>query len=76
MTDILFHNLQERLDRIEQKLDGKIRKPWLTMADVVFETGLSISTIKRAIKNGNLRVSGNKGRNLFRREWIDLWLKG
>lgn len=73
--DILIHNLQNQLDRIEDKIDEKY-KPWLTTKQVVRLTGCSLSTIKRAVKKGELQVSANKGKNLYRREWIDRWLIG
>ncbi len=76
MTDIIIHNLQEQLDRIEQKLDGNIKKDWLTTVNVVSETGLSLSTVNRAIKSGQLKVSRNTGKNMFRKEWVDKWLNG
>ena len=76
MTDIIIHNLQEQLDRIEQKLDGNIKKDWLTTVNVVSETGLSLSTVNRAIKSGQLKVSRNTGKNMFRRVWVDKWLNG
>jgi len=76
MTDIIIHNLQEQLDRIEQKLDGNIKKDWLTTVNVVSETGLSLSTVNRAIKSGQLKVARSTGKNMFRREWMDKWLNG
>jgi len=45
--DILIHNLQNQLDRIEDKIDDKY-KPWLTSKEVVRLTGCSLSTIKRS----------------------------
>lgn len=75
MSDIIIHNLQEQLDRIEQKLDGNIKKDWLTAQDVKTEFGFSLSTIHRAIKHGHLRVSKGTGKNMFKREWVERWLK-
>jgi hypothetical protein len=76
MTDIIIHNLQEQLDRIEQKLDGNIKKDWLTTVNVVSETGLSLSTVNRAIKSGQLKVARSTGKNMFRKEWVDKWISG
>ena len=50
MNDIEVHNLREQLDRIETKLDNRLNKIWLSTSDVKRETGLSTSTIGRAIK--------------------------
>ena len=74
--DFQLYNIKEQLDRIEQKLDGNIKKDWLTTVNVVSETGLSLSTVNRAIRSGQLKVSRNTGKNMFRREWVDRWLNG
>ena len=74
--DFQLYNIKEQLDRIVQKLDGNIKKDWLTTLNVVSETGLSLSTINRAIKSGQLKVSRNTGKNMFRKEWVDKWLNG
>ena len=75
MNDIEVHNLREQLDRIETKLDNRLNKVWLSTSDVKRETGLSLSTIQRAIKKSELQVSHQTGKNMFRREWIEQWLK-
>ena len=75
MTDIIIHNLQEQLDRIESKIDGHLKRDWLSTSDVKTETGFSSSTIHRAIKKGQLQVSRANGKNMFKREWIERWLK-
>tara|TARA_R110000822_G_scaffold301562_1_gene425437 strand:+ start:694 stop:921 length:228 start_codon:yes stop_codon:yes gene_type:complete len=75
MTDIIIHNLQEQLDRIESKIDGHLKKDWLSTSDVKTETGFSSTTIHRAIKKGQLQVSRANGKNMFKREWIERWLK-
>ena len=75
MNDIEVHNLREQLDRIETKLDNRLNKVWLSTSDVKRETGLSLSSIQRAIKKSELQVSRKTGKNMFRREWIEQWLK-
>ena len=75
MTDIELHVLSETLERIETKLDNRLNKIWLSTSDVKRETGLSTSTIGRAIRKGELQVSRKSGRNMFQREWINKWLK-
>ena len=54
MIDVIVHNLQEQLDRIEKKLDRRFQKVWLNYDDVIESTGFSKSTISRAIKLGQL----------------------
>jgi len=47
---------------------------WLALKDVCEYTGLSSSTIHRAIQKGELKVSKKTGKNLFKKEWIDNFL--
>ena len=76
MQDILYHNLVERLDRIEKKMDNRVLKNWLSITDVTQSTGYSKSTINRAIKRGELKSVKNGGKRMFRKEWIDRWISG
>ena len=47
---------------------------WLSLKDVCEYTGLSSSTIHRAIQKGELKVSKKTGKNLFKKEWVDNFL--
>ncbi len=47
---------------------------WLDLKDVCEYTGLSSSTLHRAIQKGELKVSKKTGKNLFKKEWIDNFL--
>ena len=76
MEDILYHNLVERLDRIEKKMDNRVLKNWLSITDVTQATGYSKSTINRAIKTGELKSVKNSGKRMFRKEWVDRWIQG
>ena len=76
MTDIIIHNLQEQLDRIESKIDNRVLKNWLSINDVIQSTGYSKSTINRAIKSGELKSVKNGGKRMFRKEWVDKWISG
>ena len=76
MTDIIIHNLQEQLDRIESKIDARVLKNWLSITDVIQSTGYSKSTINRAIKMGELKSVKNSGKRMFRKEWVDKWISG
>ena len=76
MEDILYHNLVERLDRIEKKMDNRVLKNWLSITDVTQATGYSKSTINRAIKTGELKSVKNGGKRMFRKEWVDKWISG
>ena len=76
MEDILYHNLVERLDRIENLMTNRVLKNWLSITDVIQATGYSKSTINRAIKRGELKSVKNGGKRMFRKEWVDKWISG
>ena len=48
---------------------------WLGIKDVCDYTGLSSSTLYRAMQRGELKVSKKIGKNLFRKEWVDKFLE-
>jgi excisionase family DNA binding protein len=73
---IKLYIIRKQLDRIERKLDSPIRDKWLTTFEVAQYTDLSISTIHRAINRGDLKVHQGTGKNRFRREHVDRWIKG
>ena len=76
MENVLYHNLIERLDRIESKIDNRVLKNWLSINDVIQTTGNSKSTISRAIKKGELKSVKNGGKRMFRKSWVDIWISG
>jgi len=73
-TDLL--PIREQLDRIEKKLEGKYSDPFLNIKQVADYTVLSTSTIRRAIRKGNLKASQKTGRLLFKKTDVDKWLRG
>ena len=75
MSD-MDYALEEKLSRLEEKLDDKVGGGWMSTADAVKYVGVHRKTIHRAIRRGDLRVSQKLGKNLFRREWLDRWLNG
>ena len=76
MIDVIVHNLQEQLDRIEKKIDNRFQKVWLTYDEVITSTGFSKSTVSRAIKLGHLESVKTGGRRMFKQSWIDQWIGG
>ena len=72
----MITNIIERLDRIEKKLDGKSSNRYLGIYEVSTLTSLSASTIRRAIRKGELKCSKKLGKLLFKVEWVDRWLNG
>ena len=75
----MIHSIIERLDRIEQKLDGKLSNRFLDIKQVVALTSLSQSTIRRSIVKGELKCSKKLGKLLFQeadiRKWLNGWLQ-
>ena len=76
MTDIVIHNFQEQLDRIEKKIDGSPSNRYLDITEASMYTSLSVSTLRRYILKGELKCSQKLGKILFKESDIDRWLKG
>ena len=74
--DIKLHSIEVQLNRIEKKIDGKYSRKFLDINQVAHLTSLSQSTIRRAIKRGELKCSKKLGKLLFKVEWVDRWLNG
>ena len=66
----------EKLDEIKHIVTSKVSDRWLSMNEVCEYSGLSGSTIRRAIKKGVLKVSKNTGKLLFKVSSVDRWLNG
>ena len=66
----------EKLDEIKHIVTSKVSDRWLSMNEVCEYSGLSGSTIRRAIKKGVLKVSNNTGKLLFKVSSVDRWLNG
>ena len=66
----------ERLDKIEDSLSSQAKERWLNIKGVSDYTSLSIPKIRRAIASGELKVSKNCGRLLFKISWVEKWLNG
>jgi len=65
---------KEQLDRIEKKVDGKYSRKFLDINQVAHLTSLSQSTIRRAIRRGELKCSKKLGKLLFLEGDIRRWL--
>ena len=64
----------ERLDRIEDTLSNQLQDKWLNIKEASEYASLSVTRIRKAVLVGELKVSKNGGRLLFKSEWIDKWL--
>lgn len=76
MYFITNQNLIERLDRIEKKLDGKNPNRYLDINQVSKLTSLSVSTIRRVVRSGELKCSRKLGKLLFQEQNVRKWLNG
>ena len=74
--DIQLYSIAEQLDRIENKIDNRLNKVWLSIPDVVKTTGISRSSINRAIRLKILKSVKNSGRRMMKQEWVAQWLGG
>ena len=76
MSNTEFLELRAILERIERNPGNKETEKYLTIKDVAHFTSLSVSTIRRAVAKGELKVSKATGKLLFQIKWIDKWLVG
>jgi len=76
MISTYITRILNQLDSIEKKVDGKDSKRFLDINQVAQLTSLSQSTIRRAIRKGELKCSKKLGKLLFKVEWVDRWLNG
>ena len=64
----------EQLDRIEKKLAGNYTNKYLNIHQVSDLTSVSASTIRRAIKRGELKCINKLGKLLFLEKDVRNWL--
>ena len=64
----------EQLDRIEKKLAGNYTNKYLNIHQVSDLTSVSPSTIRRAIKRGELKCINKLGKLLFLEKDLRNWL--
>tara|TARA_R110002020_G_scaffold354422_1_gene567193 strand:+ start:751 stop:978 length:228 start_codon:yes stop_codon:yes gene_type:complete len=69
-----IENIIQKLNRIEEKIDRKVNKYWMSIAEVSQVSSLSRSTINRAIKKGELKAVLHGGKRMIKKEWLDKWI--
>ena len=69
-----IENIIQKLNRIEDKIDRKVNKYWMSIAEVSQVSSLSRSTINRAIKKGELKTVLHGGKRMIKKEWLDKWI--
>jgi excisionase family DNA binding protein len=70
------HAVIEKLDEIKHIVKSEVSGRWLKINEICDYTGLSDSTIRRAIRKGVLKVSTSTGKLLFKVSEVDRWLNG
>ena len=70
----MLDRIIEQLDRIEKKLDGKYTNRYLNIRQASDLTSVSPSTIRRAIRRGELKCIKKLGKLLFLEKNIRNWL--
>jgi len=68
------YQILEKLDRIEQSISSDHQERWINIKGVSSYSSLSIPRIRRAVAKGELKVSRNAGKLLFKKAWVDKWL--
>lgn len=67
----------EKLERIEKLIaEGRMTDRWISLEEAVRYSGLSESTLRRAIRAGKLKASRATGKLMLRLSWIDKFLGG
>ena len=69
-----IENILQKLNKIEEKIDRKVNKYWMSIAEVSQVSSLSRSTINRAIKKGELKTVLHGGKRMIKKEWLDKWI--
>ena len=68
--------IREQLERIEKKLDGKLKNKFLTPLQVSELVSLSPYTIYRVVRKGELKCSKKTGELLFLESDVRRWING
>ena len=70
------YQILERLKKIEQCLENYKQQQWLDIAEAVKYSGISKSSISRAIGSGKLKTTKALGKRMFKSKWLDNFLEG
>ena len=77
MSDLVFKEIVERLDRIESQIKPEY-PAWLSVKQCASYLDVSESTIRKLVASGNIPYrrlpTGEGGAIRFNRKQIDLWL--
>ena len=66
----------ETLNEIKSLIQNKISDRWMDISEVSNYTSVSNSTIRRAVKRGELKASHKTGKLLFKVSNVERWRNG
>jgi hypothetical protein len=76
-TQEVINELDELIIQDEMRDEMlRLEKPWMDIKKTARYSSTSISTIRRNVASGQLKVSKVTGKLLFKKEWVDRWLNG
>ena len=68
------YQMKDVLDKLRDIVQEKSSNVWMDISDTVNYSSVSESTIRRAVRKGELKVSKTTGKLLFKTDWVDRWL--
>jgi excisionase family DNA binding protein len=69
------YRIVELLQQIDNKISNKPKQDrWLNISEASDYTSVSTSTLRRNVKNGNLKASTKLGKLLFKVAELEKWL--
>ena len=68
------YQMKDVLDKLRDIVQEKSSNVWMDIGETVAYTSVSESTIRRAVRKGELKVSKTTGKLLFKTDWVDRWL--
>lgn len=69
-------NIFEELREIKSLIKKEVGDRWINIKELCDYTSLSESTIRRAVKRGDLKVSRKIGKLIFNIKDVNEWLNG
>ena len=65
------YQMKDVLDELRDIVQEKSSNVWMDISETVSYASVSESTIRRAVRKGELKVSKATGKLLFKIDWID-----
>ena len=68
------YQMKDVLDELRNIIQEKSSNIWMDIKEACRYACIGDSTLRRAVRKGELKVSKRTGKLLFKREWVDRWL--